>query len=248
MIPGRFLAALVAMTALIGTAHSSVSVARAGVAARAPTAALRRADVGMVTKSTNPVNLAKKQSMVDQVQEQLENSALIFTFRADGLEVNQLRELRDAMPPNTPVTLVKNRLLKRAIEGNEKWDHLDDLLHYSNYWAFVHEDNMKPAIDAVQKFLKDTGRLDKDHPLGKQKGVRGGVFDGEPLDLDGIVKVSKLPTKLELITKIAVGINMVPTRLATVIDKAGDVTPIARGIKQVPTKVGRGIKLAKAEE
>lgn len=202
----------------------------------------------MATLSKNEANLAAKQAVVDGVREVLDNSALIFTFRADGIEVNELRQLRDTMPAGCPVRLVKNRLMKRAIEGNPKWDHVDELLHNSNYWAFVDEDNMKAAIDAVQKFLKESGRLDKEHPLGKQSGVRGGCFDGTALDLDGIVQVSKLPSKLELITKIAVGINMVPARLARSINAAGDAAPLARGINQVPTKLGRAIKLAKGEE
>lgn len=235
----------VAVGLLVPGAHSYAPVVRPA-AARVPVA--RGAGVTMATVSTNAKNLGDKQAIVDEVKGRLEGSSLIFTFRADGIEVNQLRTLRDAMPEGCSVKLVKNRLLKRAIEGDPKWDNLDELLHYSNYWAFVTEDQMKPAIDAVQKFLKDTGRLDKDHPLGKEKGVRGGIFEGEPLDVDGIVKVSKLPTKIELIQKIAIGINMVPTRLARSIDQAADATPIARGIKQVPTKVGRAVKLAKAEE
>mmetsp|Transcript_13749 Transcript_13749/g.46466 ORF Transcript_13749/g.46466 Transcript_13749/m.46466 type:complete len:246 (+) Transcript_13749:31-768(+) len=237
------LALAVAALALASTATGAV-VGRSRVALRAPAA---RA-VSMVVVGKNEANLKKKADTVDVVKARLDTSSLIFTFRADGLEVNDLRKLRDELPEGCSVSLVKNRLLKRAIEGNPKWDHIDELLHYSNYWTFVHEDQMKAAIDAVQKFLKATGRLDKDHPLGDKADVRGGCFDGEPLDLDGIIKVSKLPTKLELITQIAVGINMVPARLGRAINKAGDATPIARGIKQVPTKLGRGIKLAKGEE
>ncbi|KAG8462550.1 hypothetical protein KFE25_010375 [Diacronema lutheri] len=227
------LAFTLAAVALIDVARGAAHLARpASVRA---VAAGARADARMRTLSKNVANLEKKDATVDSVKARLDASALIFTFRADGVPVNKLRALRNEMPERSSITLVKNRLLKRAVAGDPKWDHLNPLLENSNYWAFVHEEDIKPSIEAVQKFLKESGRDKAEHPLGDQRGVRGGVFDGATLDVDGIVKVSKLPSKLELITQIAYGINMVPTRLA-------------KSIKQVPTKLGRAIKLAKADD
>jgi large subunit ribosomal protein L10 len=197
-------------------------------------AAVARADSRMITQSSNPANLGKKQDTIESVKAKLEDSALIFTFRADGAQVNKLRELRNNMPAKSSITLVKNRLMKRAIEGDAKWDHLDPLLEYSNYWAFVHEEDIKASVEAVEKFLKATGRDKKEHKLGDLRGLRGGVFGGDFLDGAGVERVSKLPSKIDLIQQIAYGINLVPTKLA-------------RGLNQVPTKLARGIKLAKAE-
>lgn len=221
--------ALVLAVAALFDAARCIAVAARPVAARG-VAASARAHTQMRSLSKNAANLAKKDGTVEMVKAKLDDSALIFTFRADGVEVNKLRLLRNEMPAKSSIVLVKNRLLKRAVVGT-KWDHLDPLLEQSNYWAFVHEDDIKGSIDAVQKFLKSTGRLAADHPLGDQKDVRGGIFEGQFLDVDGIVRVSKLPSKLELIAQIAGAINQVPTRLA-------------KSINQVPTKVARGIKLA----
>jgi large subunit ribosomal protein L10 len=228
------LALALAAAAVLDVARCSVPALRPA-AVRVASAAGARAHARMITQSKNVANLAKKQDTVDAMRTKLDEAALIFTFRADGVQVNKLRQLRNNMPAKSTITLVKNRLMKRAVDGNAKWDHLDGLLEYSNYWAFVHEDDIKPSIEAVEKFLKDTGRAAKEHPLGDAKGVRGGVFDGQPLDMEGIVTVSKLPSKLELIQQIAVGINLVPTKLG-------------RSINLVPTKLGRAIKLAKADE
>lgn len=64
---------------------------------------------------------------------------------------------------------------------------------------------------------------------------KAGIFSGEVLDGPGVVAISKLPTKQELMQRLAVAINSVPTKLG-------------RSINLVPTKVGRAVKLAFAPE
>lgn len=64
---------------------------------------------------------------------------------------------------------------------------------------------------------------------------KSGVFDGSLVDGPGVVAISKLPTKQELMQRLAIGINSVPTKLG-------------RSINLVPTKLGRAVKLAFASE
>lgn len=64
---------------------------------------------------------------------------------------------------------------------------------------------------------------------------KAGIFGGETLDGPGVVAISKLPTKQELMQRLAVALNSVPTKLG-------------RSINLVPTKVGRAVKLAFAPE
>jgi len=59
--------------------------------------------------------------------------------------------------------------------------------------------------------------------------VRGGVLEGTMYDSAGVAKIGELPSKKELIAKIAGGINMVPTKLARVV--AAPNTKLARAIK-----------------
>lgn len=68
-----------------------------------------------------------------------------------------------------------------------------------------------------------------------QAPFKAGVFGGELLDGRGVVAISKLPTKQELIQRLAIALNSVPTKLG-------------RSINLVPTKVGRVVKLAFADE
>lgn len=61
------------------------------------------------------------------------------------------------------------------------------------------------------------------------------MFGGELLDGPGVVAISKLPTKQELIQRLAIALKSVPTKLG-------------RSINLVPTKVGRVVKLAFADD
>lgn len=64
--------------------------------------------------------------------------------------------------------------------------------------------------------------------------IKSGVFAGSILDGPGILAISKLPTKQELMQRLAIALKSVPTK-------------VARSINLVPTKVGRVVKLAFAE-
>lgn len=169
-------------------------------------------------------NLEKKKAKVSVVRSVLNESLLLVSVPLDGLTVSNISELKDALPAGTSAACVKNTLMRRAIEDS-RWNEAEKLTTQSSLWLFVRED-MKNSVKAYKDFVKKVGRTDE---------IRGGVFEGEFCDAQGIEKVAALPTKQELITKIAIAIKAVPTK-------------VARSIKAVPTKVGRAIKLAVAEE
>lgn len=169
-------------------------------------------------------NMQQKQAKVRAVRTALEESMLLFSVPLEGLTVSQLGRLKDSLPDSTSAACVKNSLMRRAI-ADSPWQSAESLTTQSSLWFFVRED-MKASVKAYKEFIKKEGREDL---------IRGGVFDGEYYDTSGVDKISSLPTKKELITRIAIGIKSVPTKLA-------------RSLKAVPTKVGRAIKLAVADE
>ena len=68
----------------------------------------------------------------------------------------------------------------------------------------------------------------------------GGVFDGELLDKKGVVAITKLPTKQELMQTTAVLVKALPTKLARTLNEAG-----AQRLAKV-TKQAAGQKLVQA--
>lgn len=169
-------------------------------------------------------NIAKKAAKVSTVVDTLNSCLLLICAPLDGLTVAQVGQLKKRMPEGTKVITVKNTLMRRAIEDST-WKAAVSMTRFSSLWIFVKED-MKSSLGAYNSFMKE---------ISREVPIRGGIFEGEIYDEAGVEKVSKLPTKKELIAKIAISIKGVPTK-------------IGRSIKEVPTKLGRAVQLAFAEE
>lgn len=91
-----------------------------------------------------------------------------------------------------------------------------------NMFFFIPEGEAKPTFEAFQKWQKEIKRTDESQDA-KYGSMENQLYVGKTLQA-----VCNLPTKKELITKIAQGIKAVPTKLG-------------KGIKGVPNKLGRAI-------
>eukprot|EP00968_Pinguiococcus_pyrenoidosus_P003841 scaffold256_cov261-Pinguiococcus_pyrenoidosus.AAC.48 len=171
---------------------------------------------------------AGKEKTIAVVKEKLEGSLLIFSIKGDGITVGQINELRASLPEGTTCSVVKNTLMRSAVSEVEKFNAVDDLLSSSNLWFFCDEENMKETMKVVETWIQGTGKKDT-------HGVRGGAMEGKFLDAKAVEAASKMPTKKELIQRIAVNIKGVPQRLA-------------KRVNAVPTKVARAVKLATVDE
>lgn len=209
-----------AFTAPAPVGTRAFSGARATCTTARPVAMRRRAAVVMVSATS----IAKKSEKIEAVKARLAESDMIFAVDLPGLTVAQVRDLKKLVPKSTTLATVKNTLMLRAIADSE-WEIAGSLAKDSNIWFFV-KDEVKDSIAAYNEFLKS---------IKREAPVKGGVLEGVAYDVAGIAAVASLPSKKELIQQIAVGLNMVPTKLA-------------RSIKMIPTKVGRAIKLAVADE
>ena len=92
-----------------------------------------------------------------------------------------------------------------------------------NAWLFVDE-NVAPTFKKFRSLAKDW----------KKEGVEidftGAVLDEKFLLAPSELKpLESLPTKMDLIQKIAVGLKQVPTK-------------VAHGTKQIPSKIGYGVR------
>lgn len=179
----------------------------------------RRANVSMISKA----NIEKKANKVALMKERIAGCQLLFSVPLDGLTVSQTMELKLSLPEGTGMGTIKNTLMRRAVVDSE-WEIMGDLNTQSSLWFFVKED-MKGSVEAYEKFAKAT----------KRENIKGGVFEGTLYDENGIESLAALPSKKELIAKIARSLKILPAK-------------VARGINMVPTKMGRAIQLAFAEE
>lgn len=166
--------------------------------------------------------LEGKKEKVERVKSLLDTSEMIFAVPGNSLAVAEVQNLRRSLPNGTTMSVVKNKLMARALEGTPH-EPASSLLKGENMWFFI-EEEIGSSIRAFNTFSNDSGKEETHSP-------KGGCLDKQLLDRDSIAHIATLPSKIELITKIASGINAVPLKLA-------------RAIKAPGAKLGRAINLA----
>ena len=213
-------------TAFILAASAATAAAFPGspVVHRAPT---RTSSLNMGGSSGFATSLEGKKERVASVKGLLETSEMIFTVPASALTVSEVQSLRRSLPEGTTMSVIKNKLMARACEGTDYEEATADMLKGANMWFFIEED-IGGTVKAFNSFVKENGKKESHMILG-------GVIEGTAYDSKGVDAISKLPSKIELITKIAGSIKAVPTKVARVIKAPGE-------------KTARAIKLATADQ
>lgn len=160
-----------------------------------------------------------KMKVMNRTKELVQNSSMIISIPFEGVSKENTDILRKTLPEGICATMVKNALMKKCIEGTQ-FVSLADSLKYENMFFFLPEGQAKAGFAAFKKWQKEIKRIEPEFDA-KVLVTEGQSFIGKQLEY-----VVSLPTKLELITKVAIGIKATPTRLA-------------RAIKAIPDKVGR---------
>lgn len=163
--------------------------------------------------------IENKKAIVADLKDTLSESTLALVIEYQGLTVAEISDLRRRLRPSGTVCKVtKNTLMGIAIEGEEKWQPMSELLKGSSAFLLVKED-FSGAIKAYQDFQK----------ASKKTELRGGVMDGRLLKEPDVKVLGDLPSKEQLMAQIAGAIN-------------GLATKIAVGINEVPGSLARALQ------
>ncbi len=168
-----------------------------------------------------------QQSKIDAVnalKEQFDGVNSFFFTDYRGLTVTQVTELRSKLrEQNAEYHVIKNNLAKIAMKdlGNEG---VDGLLVGPTAVAMAHDE-----AGPVAKTLLDFG---KDAPVV----MKGGLLDGNIYDESGVVAFSKLPTRIELISKLMATMNAPATNVALVLNAV--TTKLVRTLAAVAEEKG----------
>lgn len=174
--------------------------------------------------------LANKKEIVADLKGMLETAQLALVIDYQGLSVAEITDLRGRLREKGAVCKVtKNTLMRIAVEEDDNWKPMVQFLQGTSAFVLV-QDDLGGAIKAYQAFQKDT----------KKTELRGGVMEGRALSEADLEAITNLPSKEELIARIAGGIKAVPTKLA--VGTKAVPTKLAVGIKEVPASLVRAIK------
>ena len=135
----------------------------------------------------------EKQAFVAEMRDRLAKSEAVFLADFTGLDVKAMttlrRELKNA---NSEFLVVKNRLLRRAMAETE----MPDLSTYlTGPTGVVFGDD---AVVGAARVVVDFAKENDDKPVFKV-----GVLDSSVLEPEDIFRVSRLPSREELLSQVA---------------------------------------------
>lgn len=161
----------------------------------------------------------KKQQVVSEVTELLNDSKLTVVAKYEGTGVKEMQQLRrDARQSGTKVKVVKNRLVVQALKGTAKLQDTDTVaLEGMLLYAFNSEDEVAPA-QSLHQFAKKNPTL---------QFVGAITADGQFIPVEDVKALANLPSKEQLRGMLAGTIGAPLSGFANVL--AGNV----RGVMNV---------------
>jgi large subunit ribosomal protein L10 len=144
------------------------------------------------------MNKEQKTAVVDEIAAQISDADAIFAVDYRGTSVPQAAALRAKLrDADTTFRIVKNSLTERAADKAGA-DTLKELLEGPTAFAFVRGD-AAAAAKALNDFTREQAAFQ----------FKGGVLDGEPLSVDEIKAIARLPTR-EVLNAQLVGVVASP--------------------------------------
>lgn len=151
----------------------------------------------------------RKREIVEELRTQLQDALAVVVVDYKGTTVAQMQELRGELrKEDGKIRVVKNTLLLKAVADSEISELEQNL---GGQIAVVWSDS-DPAYPAkvIAKFIKDNESI----------VVKGGVLGGKSLTADGVIQLSKLPSRDEMRAKLLMVFSAAPSQFLGVLSAA----------------------------
>ncbi len=134
---------------------------------------------------------SEKEALVQELQDKFSRCVSVIMTDFTGLNVSGANDLRRRLREiGADFKVSKNTLLKRAAQGTQV-EALTDYFIGPNAVAIAYDDPVAVAKVLVE-FAKDNEALE----------IKGGVLNGKYMDKEGIVSLSKLPSREVLLAQL----------------------------------------------
>jgi large subunit ribosomal protein L10 len=174
------------------------------------------------------MNKAQKTEVVEQIAAQLQEAAAVYAVDYRGLTVTQAAELRSNLrAAGTSFRVVKNTLTLRAAD-QAGVEAIKPLVQVGpTALAFVVGGDPALAAKALDTFARQTQMIE----------LKGGVLEGQELDIEQLRRLARLPSRDQLNAQLAA---VVASPLTTLVRGLGSLlSGIAIALEQL-----RGIRVA----
>lgn len=135
--------------------------------------------------------IEQKQTVIEQIKEQMVGASSIVVVDYRGLTVEQDTILRKSLrKADVTYKVFKNSMMKFAFKGTD-FEQLEDVLAGPSAIAISYDDaTAGPRI--LKQMSKDMKKLE----------FKAGVVEGDLFDAEGVLKVASVPSRDELIAKL----------------------------------------------
>ena len=151
----------------------------------------------------------RKREIVEELRTQLQDALAVVVVDYKGSTVAQMQDLRGELrKENGQIRVVKNTLFRKSIADTE----IAGLDAATGGQIAVVWSDTDPAYPAkvLTKFAKANDSL----------VVKGGILGGEYLDADGVLQLSKLPSRDEMRAKLLMVFNAAASQFLGVLTAA----------------------------
>ena len=156
----------------------------------------------------NEKTIAKKQEQVNELAKEMKEAKIVLLTDYRGITVTDVTKLRaDLRNANAEYKVIKNNIIRRALDANGEKE-LDSALEGPVALVIGKEDYLEPA-KVIYNFTKD-------HDFYK---IKGGIVEGKVMSAEEIITLAKLPSRQELLSKLAGSLLGNITKLAAVLDQ-----------------------------
>ena len=152
--------------------------------------------------------LNQKKEEVTKLANKIKEAKLVLLTDYRGINVEDVTGLRaELRKANAEYTVIKNNITKRAL-AEAGIEGLEDKLVGPTAVIMSNEDYLEPS-KVIYNFTKD-------HDFYK---IKGGVIEGKVMTAEEIITLAKLPSRQELLAKLAGALLGNITKLAVALDQ-----------------------------
>ena len=151
--------------------------------------------------------IKQKEEQVEKLAEKMKNASIVLLTEYRGINVLDDTQLRkNIRNVNAEYIVIKNNITKRALNKLGITD-LDDKLVGPTAVVISNEEYL-PALKAIYGFSKNNDFYK----------IKGGVLEGKVTSVDELITLAKLPSREELIAKLAGCLLANISKLAATLD------------------------------
>ena len=156
--------------------------------------------------------IAKKQEEVSKLAEKIKNAKVVILTDYRGITVQDVTELRaNFRKSNSEYAVIKNNIIRRAL-AECKIEGLDDVLVGPTAILMDNNDYLAPAKTLYNYTKKNDSYK-----------IKGAILEGKVISVEEIIELAKLPSREELLSKLAGSL-------------LGTISKLAVGLEQVRVK------------